>query len=109
MQLFIKKVGSGNSISIIYNEEMNNIIKIVTSLEESGLSIKSVCKAIKNEVKEQKGAFLGMLLGTLGTSLSRNLSTDKGAIATSQGQSKIRADECAFRSSEVTLRAGQSV
>ena len=52
MQLFIKKVGSGNSISIIYNEEMNNIIKIVTSLEESGLSIKSVCKAIKNEAKE---------------------------------------------------------
>ena len=103
MQVFIKKVGSGNSISIIYNEEMNNIIKIVTSLEESGLSIKSVSKAIKNEAKEQKG----VLLGTLGASLSRNLSTDKGAIATSQGQSKIRADECAFRSSEVTLRAGQ--
>ena len=39
---------------------MNNIIKIVTSLEESGLSIKSVSKAIKNEAKEQKGAFIGM-------------------------------------------------
>ena len=86
---------------------MNNIIKIVTSLEESGLSIKSVSKAIKNEAKEQKGAFIGMLLGTLGASLSGNLSTDKGAIATSQGQSKIRADECAFRCSEVTLRAGR--
>ena len=60
MQLFIKKVGSGNSILVIYNEEMNNIIKIVTSLEESGLSIKSVSKAIKNEAKEQKGAFIGM-------------------------------------------------
>ena len=107
MQLFKKNVGSGNSILVIYNEEMNNIIKIVTSLEESGLSIKSVSKAIKNEAKEQKGAFIGMLLGTFGASLSGNLSTDKGAIATSQGQSKIRADECAFRSSEVTLRAGQ--
>ena len=109
MQLFIKKVGSGNSILIIYNEEMNNIIKVVMSLEESGFSIKSVSKASKNEVKEQKGAFLGMLLGILGASLSGNLSTDKGEIATSQGQSKIRADECAIRSSEVTLRAGQGV
>ena len=48
---------------------MNDVIKIVMSLEESGLLIKSVSKAIKNEAKEQKGTFLGMLLGTLGTSL----------------------------------------
>ena len=43
------------------------------SLEESGLLIKRVSETIKNEVKEQKGGFLGMLLGNLGTSLLGNL------------------------------------
>ena len=54
---------------IISNEEMNAIMKIVKSLEESGLLIKSVSETIKNEAKEQKGGFLSMLLGTLGASL----------------------------------------
>ena len=39
---------------IILNEEMNNIMKIVKSLEESGLLIKGVSEFIKNEAKEQK-------------------------------------------------------
>ena len=51
---------------IIPNEEINDIMKIVKSLEESGLLIKSVIKTIKNEAKEQKGGFCSMLLGTLG-------------------------------------------
>ena len=62
-----------NLTLIISNEEMNDIMKIVTSLEESGLLIKGVNEAIKNEVKEQKGVFLSMLLGTLGASLLGNL------------------------------------
>ena len=41
--------------------------------EDSSLLIKSVRKAIKNQVKEQKCGFLSMLLGTLGPSLSGNL------------------------------------
>ena len=51
------------------NEEMNDIMKIVKLLEESGLLIKGVSQTIKNELKEQKGGFTGMLLGTLGASL----------------------------------------
>ena len=47
------------------NEEMNDIMKIVKSLEESGLLIKGVSENIKNEAKEQKRGFLGMLLDTL--------------------------------------------
>ena len=43
---------------------MNDIMKIVKSLEESGLLIKGVSEAIKNEAKEQKGRFLEMFLGT---------------------------------------------
>ena len=51
-----KKIfGSGNTTLIISNEEMNDIMKIIKSLEESVLLIKGVSKTIKNEAKEQKG------------------------------------------------------
>ena len=42
---------SGNTTLIISNEEMNDIIKVVKSLEESGLLIKGVIETIKNEAK----------------------------------------------------------
>ena len=61
--------GSGNTTLIIYNEEMNDIMEIAKSLEESGLLIKGVSETIQNEAKEQKGGFLGRLLGTVGASL----------------------------------------
>ena len=61
--------GSGFTILIISNEEMNDVMKIIKSLEEFGLLIKAVSKTIKNEAKEEKGGFIGMLLGTLGASL----------------------------------------
>ena len=83
------------------------ILWIVKSLEESGLLIKGVSKTVKNEAKEQKGGFLGMLLGTLGAGLLGNLLTGKGAIATSQGRSTIRAAEDTFRAAEGSVRAGQ--
>ena len=35
--------------------------------------IKEISETIKNEAKEQKGGFLGMLVGTLGASLLENL------------------------------------
>ena len=40
-------------------------MKIVQILEYSGLLLKGITKTIKNEIKEQKGGFLSMLLGTL--------------------------------------------
>ena len=82
----------------ISNEEMNDIMKIVKSLEESSLLIKGVTKTIKNEAKEQTGRFFGMLLGTLGASLLGNLLRGKGTIRASED--KIRVGEC-------TIRAGQ--
>ena len=92
-----KMFGSGNTTLIISNEEMNDIMKIVKSLEESGLLIKGISETIKNEAKEQKGGFLGMLLGTLGASLLGNLLTAKGT---------IRANEGTFRAGEGTVRSG---
>ena len=53
--------GFGITSLIVSNEEMNDIMKVVKSLEESDLLIKGVSETIKNEVKEQKGRFLGML------------------------------------------------
>ena len=54
-----KKVyGSGTTTLIISNEEIEDIMKIVKSLEKSGLLIKGISEAIKNEAKEQKGGFL---------------------------------------------------
>ena len=66
-------------------------MKVVTSLEDSGLLIKSVSETIKNEAKEQKRGFLGILLSNLGPSLLRNLIT---------GKVKIRADEGTIRAGE---------
>ena len=63
---------------MISNEKMNDIMEIVKSLKESGLLIKGISEGIRNGVKEQKGGFLGMLLGTLGASLLGNLLTGKG-------------------------------
>ena len=64
-----KILGSGNTTLIISNNEIEDIIKIVKSLEDSGLLLKGVTETIQNEVKEQKGGFISMLLGTLGASL----------------------------------------
>ena len=68
-----KMFGSGFTTLIISNKEMEDIMKIVKSLEDSGLLINGVIETIRNEAKEQKEGFLGMLLGTLGASLLGNL------------------------------------
>ena len=57
---------------------MEDIIKRAKSLEDFGLLLKGVSKTIQNEVKEQKGGSLSILLGTLGTSLSGNMVAGKG-------------------------------
>ena len=63
------------------NNFMNDIIKIVKSLENSGVLLKGVSETIQHEAKEQRGGFLSMLLGTLGASLLGNLLTGgKGVI-----------------------------
>ena len=62
-------LGCGNMTTlIILNDEIEDIIKIVKSLEDSGLLFKRVTETVQNEVKEEKGGFLRMLLGTLGAS-----------------------------------------
>ena len=60
-------------------------MKIVKSLEDSGLLSKGVSETIQNEAKEQKGGFLSMLLGTLGASLLGNMLAGKGIIRAGEG------------------------
>ena len=74
-------LGSGhNTTLIISNDEMKDIIKIVKSLEDSGLLLEGVSETIKSEAKEQKGGILSMLFDTLGTSLLKDMFADKGVI-----------------------------
>ena len=80
-----KKIhGSGVKL-IIEQEDMNDIMKIIEALENSGVLLKGVSKTIENETKEQRGGFLSMFLGTLGASLLGNLLTG--------GKDIMRADD----------------
>ena len=73
-----KLLGSGNMTLTISNDETHDIIKIVKSLEDSGLLVERITETVQNEVKEQKGAFFSTLLGTLGASLLGDLLIGKG-------------------------------
>ena len=85
-----KILGSGhnNTTLIISNDEMDDILKIIKSLEDSGVLLKGVSVTIQHEAKEQRGGFLSMLLGTLGASLFGDV-LSKGL----SGSGVIRAGE----------------
>ena len=78
---------------------MNDIMKIVQALENSGVLLKEVTETVKNETKEQKG-FLRILLGTLGASLLGNLSTGKGTVRVGKGTVRV---------GEGTVRVGEGI
>ena len=84
-----KILGSGHHPSfttlILSNNEMEDIIKIVKSLEDSGLLLKGVTETVQNELKEQKEGFLSMLLRTLGASLLGNILTGRGIYRAAKG------------------------
>ena len=81
-----------NTILTISNDEMDDILKIVKSLQGSGLLLKGVSETIQHEAKEQRGGFLSMLLGTLGASLLGDI-LSKGL----SGKGVIRAGEGTIR------------
>ena len=90
-----KILGSGrnnNATLIISNDEMDDIFKIVKSLEDSGVLLKGVSETIQNEAKEQREGFFSMLLGTSGASLLGDLLTKnlsgKGTIRAGGGTSR---------------------
>ena len=101
-----KILGSGhnnNTTLIVSNDEMDDILKIVKSLEDSGVLLKGVSETIQHEAKEQRGGFLSILLGTLDASLLGDV-LSKGL----SGRGVIRAVEGTIRASEGTIRGGYS-
>ena len=94
-----KKIhGSGVKL-MIEQEDMNDIMKIIEAIENSGILLKGVTKTIENETKEQRGGFLGMLLGTLGASLLGKLLTG--------GKGIMRAGDGIVRAGNGIVRAGE--
>ena len=77
--------GAGTTTLIISNDEMDDILKIVKSLEDSNVLLKGVSETIQHEAKEQRGGFLSMLLGTLGASLLGDILFGKGVIRAGEG------------------------
>ena len=73
----------------ISNDEMKDILKIIKSLEDSGLLSEGVSETIKNEAKEQKGGFLSMLLGPLGASLLGNMLSGKRVIRAGERTARV--------------------
>ena len=98
-----KVLGSGHNSTtlIISNDEMDDILKIVKSLEKSGVLLKGISETIQHEAKEQRGGFLSMLLGTLGASLLGDV-LSKGLSVSGV----IRTGEGTIRAGQGTIRAG---
>ena len=88
-----KNLRTGTTTLVISSDEMKNIIKIVKSLEDSGLLLKGVSKTIQNKAREHKGGFLSMLLGTLGATLLGNILAGKGVNRAGKGRGINRAGE----------------
>ena len=94
-----KKIHCSGVKLIIEQQEMNDIMKMIKALENSGILLKGVSKTIKTETNEQRGGFLSMLPGTLGASLLGNLLTG--------GNSIMRAGDGIVRAGDGILRAGE--
>ena len=76
-------------------------MKIVKSLEDSGLLLKGASVTIENVAREQKGGFLSMSLGTLGASLLGNMLAGKGINKAGYGSKDLR-----FKKGKGIIRAG---
>ena len=90
-----KKIHRSGINLVIEEEDMNDIMEIIESLENSGILLKGVSKTIDNETKEQRGG----LLGTLGASLLGNLLTG--------GKGIVRAGDGIVRAGDGIVRAGE--
>ena len=87
-----KILGSGNHTTlIISNDDMQNFLRMVKSLEDSGILLDGITETVKSEVKEQKGGFLSMLLGILASSLLTDMLLKK------KGRAVLRAGETIVR------------
>ena len=74
---------------VISNEDMDDTIRIIKSLENSDVLIDGVSETVKHEVKQQGGGFLGMLLATLGVSMLRSILPGKIVVRAGKGTMRV--------------------
>ena len=100
-----KILGSGTTTLIISNKEIEHVIKIIKSLEDSGVLIKGVSETMQNEAKEQKSGILSMLLTTVDASLlgTGEMFLEKGVNRAGYGDKGDRIIRVGYRS-EVSLK-----
>ena len=58
------RAGRGFTL-FISNDDMNDFIKIIKLLEDSGVLTDGVTESVKHEIKKQEGGFLGDFLAPL--------------------------------------------
>ena len=107
-----KMYGSGTKALIISNKELNDIMDIIQSLENSDILLKGVSKTIKNDINKQKCGALGMLLGTLGASLLRNLLCSGSELFRAGSHNKYNCGQGMYRAGskgQGMYRAGQGI
>ena len=91
---------------IISNDKMKDIIRIVKSLDDSGLWLQGVSETIQNEAKEQKRWFLSMLLDTLGAKLLGNILAGKGINGAEEGVIRAGNGAATKKQGKGIVRAG---
>ena len=89
-----KKIhGSGTTTLVISNKELGDVLKINQALENSGVLLKGISKTINNDIKEQNGNGLGMILGTLGASFLGSLLSGKKMYRVGSGYNKCDCEK----------------
>ena len=88
MQEFKRKYMVLEAALIISNKEINDIMKIIQTVKNSNILPEGVTKAAKNEISEQRGGCLGILMGTVASILLGNILSGKGIVRTGSGNKK---------------------
>ena len=87
-----KRFGSRMRTLIFFNDEIDDVMKIVSSHENADLLIVGVSETVKNEVKKQQKRFLGMIVVTLGVRLLGSMFLGKGVLRTGEGVNRAMQD-----------------
>ena len=84
---------------------MEEVIEIITSLEDSGLLTKRAIQTIERITNKQNNGFLGMLLSMSGASLLRSISA--GTLEQAKIQKAIRTNDEAIWPGDYIIQAGK--
>ena len=75
-------------IIFLLNEDMNNIIKIIKSLEDSNVLIDGIAETVKHEIEKQEDGFLPALLIPLAASLGQSVISSVVKVISGRGVSR---------------------